>query len=182
MTEIHLGSIAKSRKVIHEKNKEHKKYINDKPNFSLLQNTNNLQAQIKTLIDILKQKYFSQTSQKLEIKSINTKCYWSLLKKFLNNKKIPCIPPLYHDDKFVCGFKEKSKIFNNYFAQQCSVINNNSTVPERILYRADASLAKIVFTTDDIANIIKNLDSSKSHGHDKYPNVKNLRRINLQTS
>ena len=22
---------------------------------------------------------------------------------------------LYHDDKFVCDFKEKSKIFNNYF-------------------------------------------------------------------
>ena len=98
--------------------------------------------------------------------SINTKCYWSLLKTFLNNKKIPCIPPLYHDDKFVCDFKEKSKIFNNYFAQQCSVINNNSTVPERILYRTDASLAKVVFTTDDIANIIKNLDSNKSHGHD----------------
>ena len=59
-------------------------------------------------------------------------------------------------------FKEKSKIFNNYFAQQCSVINNNSTVPERILYRTDTPLAK----TDDTANIIKNLDSNKSHGHD----------------
>ena len=117
-----------------KKIKNIRKYSNNKSNILLLQNINNLQAQIKTLIDILKQKYFSQTSQKLEIKSINTKCYWSLLKKFLNNKKIPCIPPLYHDDKFVCGFKEKSKIFNDYFAQQCSVINNNSTVPERILY------------------------------------------------
>ena len=29
-----------------------------------------------------------------------------------------------------------------------------------------ASLAKVVFTTGDIANIIKNLDSDKSHGHD----------------
>ena len=157
---------SKIKKVIHEKNKEHKKYINNKSNFLLLQNINNLQAHIKTLIDVSKQKYFSRISQKLESTSINTKCYWSLLKTFLNNKKIPCIPPLYHDDKFVCDFKEKSKIFNNYFAQQCSVINNNSTVPERILYRTDASLAKIVFTTDDIANIIKNLDSNKSHGRD----------------
>ena len=46
------------------------------------------------------------------------------------------------------------------------MINNNNTVPERILYQTDASLAKIVFTTDDIANIIKNLDLNKSHGHD----------------
>ena len=51
--------------------------------------------------------------------------------------------------------KKKLKIFNNYFAQQCSVINNNSIVPERILYRTDASLAKVVLTTYNIANIIK---------------------------
>ena len=124
-----------------------------------------MQAHIKTLIDVSKQKYFSRMSQKLESTSINTKCYWSLLKMLLNNKEIPCIPPLYRNDKFVCNFKEKSKIFNNHFAQQCSVINKNSTVPERILNQTDASLAKIVFTTDDIANIIKNLDSNKSHGH-----------------
>ena len=88
----------------------------------------------------------------MESKSIKPKCYWSLLKTFLNNKKIPCIPPLHHDDKFVCDFKKKSETFNNYFAQQCSLINNNSTVSERILYLTDASIAKIVFTTDDIAN------------------------------
>ena len=103
----------------------------------------------------------------MEITSINTTCYWFLLKTFFNNKKIPCIPPLYHDNKSVRDFKEKSKIFNNYFAQQCSVINNNSTVPERISYRTDASFTKIAFTIGDIANIIKNLDSNKSHGHDK---------------
>ena len=129
---------------MHEKNKQHKKCISNKSNFLLLQNINNLQAQIKTLIDISKLKYFYQILQKLESTSINTECSWSLLKTFLNSKKIPCIPPLYHDDKFVCDFKEKNKIFNNYFAQQCSVVNNNSTVPERILYRTDASLA--VFT------------------------------------
>ena len=40
------------------------------------------------------------------------------------------------------------------------------TVLERVLYQTDAFLAKIVFTTDDIANTIKNLDSNKSHGDD----------------
>ena len=70
---------------------------------------------------------------------------------------------MYHNGKFVCDFKEKSKIFNYYFAQSCSVINSNSTVSERIFYRTDASLAKIVFIIDNIADIIKNLDSNKSH-------------------
>ena len=52
MTEIHPGSIAKSKKSYLKKNKEHKKYVDNKSNFLLLQNINNLHAQIKTLTDI----------------------------------------------------------------------------------------------------------------------------------
>ena len=72
---------------------------------------------------------------------------------------------MYHSDKFACNFKEKSQIFHNYFAQQCLMINNNSNVTERILYPTDSSLGNIVFTTDNLANIIKNLDSNKSQDH-----------------
>ena len=42
------------------------------------------------------------------------------------------------------------------------VIKNSRTVPEIILYQTDASLAKIVFTTDDITNVIKIQNSNKS--------------------
>ena len=45
------------------------------------------------------------------------------------------------------------------------MINNNSNVTERILYPTDSSLGNIVFTTDNLANIIKNLDSNKSQDH-----------------
>ena len=155
MTEIHPGSVAKSKK-------SYMKKVNNIRNTLIINQT----FYFYKILIICRLKYFYRILQKLESTSINTECSWSLLKTFLNSKKIPCIPPLYHDDKFVCDFKEKNKIFNNYFVQQCSAINNNSTVPERILYRADASLAKILFTTDDIANIIKNLDSNKSHGPD----------------
>ena len=64
---------SKIKKVIYEKDKGHKKYIHNKSNFLLLQNINNLQAQIKTLIEISKQNYFSRISEKLESTSINTK-------------------------------------------------------------------------------------------------------------
>ena len=46
-----------------KKNKEHKKYINNKSSILLLKN-NNLQAQIRTLVDISKQNYFSQIMEK----------------------------------------------------------------------------------------------------------------------
>ena len=46
------------------------------------------------------------------------------------------------------------------------MIRNNITIPESILCQIDTSLAKIVFTTDNIANIIKNLDLNKCKPHE----------------
>ena len=41
------------------------------------------------------------------------------MKTFLNNKKVPCILPLFHDNKFVIDFREKAELFNSFFAEQC---------------------------------------------------------------
>ena len=58
------------------------------------------------------------------MKSLKT--FWSLLKTLLNNKKIPCIPPLLQDNKYVTDFKKKAELFNLMFAKQCSIIYNSS--------------------------------------------------------
>ena len=59
------------------------------------------------MIDDSKQKYFLRLTQKLNTIQKSTKAYWALLKFFLNNRKIPVIPPLFHNNKFVTDFKEK---------------------------------------------------------------------------
>ena len=63
-------------------------------------------------------------------KLINTKktskCYRSLQKKFLNSKKIPLIPLLFHNNRFVSYVKHKAELFNDFFSNQCSLINNTS--------------------------------------------------------
>ena len=41
--------------------------------------------------------------------------YWSILKRCLNDKKTPCIPPLFYDNKFITDFKEKAELFNSFF-------------------------------------------------------------------
>ena len=57
------------------------------------------------------------------------KTYWSILKTLLNNKKIPCIPPLPQGNKYVTDFKKKAELFNLFFAEQCSIIDNSSEIP-----------------------------------------------------
>ena len=57
-----------------------------------------------------------------------TKAYRSILNTFLNNKKIPNIPPLNVNGKIIYNFEKKAKLFNSYFASQCTPINNSSVL------------------------------------------------------
>ena len=88
-----------------------------------------MQDTLRTSIEISKQKYYLKLSRKITVNKINPKCYWSILKCFLSNKKIPCIPPLIHNNQFVVDFKEKSELFNSFFAKQCTYIEIESSLP-----------------------------------------------------
>ena len=118
-------------------------------------------------IQIAKQNYVNKIAQRLCDPNTSSKCYWSLLKTLLNGKKIPCIPPLFHGDKYIVGFQEKSEIFNSFFADQCSPISNGSVLPSELPLRTDSTLSTCHFAKEYILRIINNLDPNKAHGHDK---------------
>ena len=92
------------------------------------------------------------------------KTYWSISKTLLNNKKIPCIPPIYHDNNYITDFREKVHIFNDFFAKQCTLVENNSKLPTNSFKRTNTLLSTISFTKDDIAKIIENLNPNKARG------------------
>ena len=83
-----------------------------------------LQQQLHDLIEDLKHKCFLSLTQKLNTIQKSTKVCWALLKIFLNDRKIPVIPPLFHNNKFVTDFKEKAERFNSFFAKQCSLCSS----------------------------------------------------------
>ena len=89
------------------------------------------------------------------------------MKALLNGRKIPCIPPLFHDNKFITNFKEKREIFYfNSFAKQCSLIDNGSILPSLFPLITEKSLSYVEFSVEDIKNIISKFDSNKAHGDD----------------
>ena len=109
------------------------------------------------------ERYYSHLSKNLMEPFTRPKTYWSVLKSFHNNKKIPCIPPIFHENRFVTNFKEKAELFNSFSAKQCSVIDNGS----QILHpKPDKSLSNITFTEKDIEKVAQNLDLNEAHGHD----------------
>ena len=62
-----------------------------------------------------KKNYILNMTSKLVDSHTAPKTYWTLLNRFLYNKKIPSIPLLLVDGKIVSDFYEKSNIFNIFF-------------------------------------------------------------------
>ena len=40
----------------------------------------------------------------------------------------------FYDNKFAIDFREKAKLFNTFFAEQCSLPKNNSELPKNLLF------------------------------------------------
>ena len=148
-------------KIIIERTKQ-----NQLQNLQLLNKLNFLQERLNGLITISKNNYYERMPNKLNNLQRNSKAYLSLLKCFLNNKKIPLIPPLFHENKFVTNFLGKGELFNSFFSKQCSLINNGSTLPTHMQYLTNNRLSCTTSSQDDIAKIIQNLHSGKAYGHD----------------
>ena len=110
--------------------------------------------------------YYENLAKKLNNPLLQTKTYWSILKTFYNNKKIPQIPPLLEDDKFVTDMKTKADIFNKFFAEQCTPLKNDSKLPSNQIYLTQSRLGSLNFNEDEILKIIRALNPHKAHGYD----------------
>ena len=89
-----------------------------------------------------------------------------MLKGFLNNKKIPLIPPLFYKNRFITYFEEKAEIFNSFFAKQCSLIRRDSELPTNLIFYTDNRLFTVNFSHEDVIKVIQNFNPNKAHGHD----------------
>ena len=105
----------KIKALIQEKNVAFKNYRNNSSNIALKCRLKYLQTCLNASIEVAKEKYYHNTVNKLMNTQKNSKVYWYLLKIFLNNKKIPIIPPLFYENRFITDFKEKDNFLIFYF-------------------------------------------------------------------
>ena len=106
-----------------------------------------LQGKLENLIESSQQSYYDRVPQNLSSISSSSKCY-SLLKRMLNHKNIPVIPPLFRIDIFIANFKEKRKLFNEHFSKHCSLIQNSSTLSSVFALLTHTSLLLFQFTAN----------------------------------
>ena len=121
---------------------------------------------ISKLVSKCKDKYRNYIVSRLNDPKTNAKTYWSVLKTFSNVKKVPIIPPLLINNNLISDFKFKANYFNDFFASQCTPLNNNSKIPETQSYVTNNNLSSVKFESKEISNVIRSLDVNKAHGHD----------------
>ena len=93
------------------------------------------------------------------------KSYWSILNKLLQKIKIPLIPPILFNGTFINNIYNTETLFNNFFADQCTPINNSSIIPP-FEYKVNSKIEDISFSEVEIVSIIRSLNSNKAHGWD----------------
>ena len=121
--------------------------------------------EISNLITKSKEKYYQHNNAKLNDPSLSNKTYWSILKTLHNGKKVPIIPPLFINSKFVTDFQKKAHVFNSFFANQCSPIPGSSVLLTKISYMTKDRIKNVYFCKSDVIKLIKALDVSKAYGH-----------------
>ena len=97
----------RAKELINEKNDTFQCYLHGNKDLKLFYKVEYLQNELKTLIEANKEKYYSRISKIMMNPLTSTKTYWSILKSFLKNKKIPCIPPLFHQNRYITKYKDK---------------------------------------------------------------------------
>ena len=114
--------------LLKKRSKLTKKYYND-PTYHNKSLMVNAAFECTRLITAANEKNFIRLSTKLEDLSAAPKTYWSILNRFLSNKKILIIQPILAEDRVVSTFAEKAELFNLYFASQCTRVINKSQLP-----------------------------------------------------
>ena len=66
------------------------------------------------------------------------------------------------NDKFVTDIKTKACIFNNFFAEQCTPLKNDSIFAVNQIFLTESRLN----SEDGILKVIRALNISKAHGYD----------------
>ena len=104
-------------------------------------------------INKAKDDYFSDVGKKLSDPTNGIKSYWETLNKIINKKRFFNFPPLLENGVLVTNFQTKANIFNDHFFEQCSVIINDSVLPN-LVSRCDSLLSNVEITGEEILHMI----------------------------
>ena len=125
-----------------------------------------LRTECKESIETAKKLYLKKLADSLNDATTTPKSYWKIIYRIMNKTRAPKIPPLLDGGTFIINCKDKAKLFNDFFSKQCTLIINESILPD-FHYITEARINSIEITRESILAVIRSLNPNKATGCDE---------------
>ena len=112
-----------------------------------------------------KSSYLTNMGNRVNDPNTPQKSYWKIINRVINKCRAPKIPPLLINNRFILDCREKAKLLNDLFSQQCKPIINNSVLPNFSLL-TNKRIDQITIRNDEIIALIRNINPNKATGSD----------------
>ena len=116
-------------------------------------------------VEAAKRNYLLNLGNKLDNRHTSPKAYWKIIHRVMNTCRAPRIPPVLYNGVFVFDCLEKAKLFNDFFSNQCTLIKNDSTLPQ-FHFLTNKRIDKVSINSSEILSLIRNLNPNKAAGSD----------------
>lgn len=112
------------------------------------------------MVETAKETYLKRLGSEVSNPQTSQKKYWAALKKLLNKSISTVIPPILCENVFVTDIKEKCILFNNYFKDQCTMLNNASVLPQ-FTKKTNLSIKNIHISPNKVLELLLKLNVNK---------------------
>ena len=109
--------------------------------------------------------YLTNMGNKVNDTATSPKSYWKIINRVMNKCRAPKIPALPINNRFILDCREKAKLFNDFFSQQCKPIINSSVLPISI-FLTEKRIDQLNIGNDEIISLIRNINPNKATGSD----------------
>ena len=161
-----FGSPPKLKTAIRRNASVYRKWVKRGRNEQEHDNVREVQIKTNKLIKQAKQAYYTKLGDELSDPKTGPKNFWMASKNVVNKKKYTNIPPIIENNNYISNFHLKANIFNDYFAMQCKIHDNDSNLPN-LVSKTNSSISHIAISREQIIDIINKFNPKKAHGYDQ---------------
>ena len=116
-------------------------------------------------VETTKSSYLTNMGNKPNEPGISQKSYWKIINRVMNKCRSPKIPPLLINNQFILDCRDKAKLFNDFFSEQCKPIVNSSVLPN-FAFLTVKRIDELIISNDEISSLIRNINPNKATGSD----------------
>ena len=116
-------------------------------------------------VESAKLTYLKNMGNKVNNPDTSQKSYWKIINRVMNKCRAPKIPPLLINNRFILDCREKAKLFNDYFSEQCKPIINSSILPI-FNFLTEKRIDHLNIGNEEIITLIRNINPNKATGSD----------------